>query len=358
MENEHGTGMTTALEKARVPMTGALTQPQAMHILKLSYPKAPEDQVIRAAIFCRDFGLHPLAREVFLIPFNEGKPNETWAMVVGIPANRKMAHALKGEFSFLDDTPRAAYDSEIEKQFGKNSEEASLNVISITKLKGVPGNLAIGFGLYSKTETPKGMDKGNTKRNQANIRSERQAMDRLPGPPIPKVEVVDERYIDMPEIGKVEKVTGEIVEGEARELPDEEPTPPAPAAKEHFCVDHNCYYELKTGRFGGFYAHKVEGGWCNEKKPKEKVKAQPEPAPELEPQPIEAQEFEALKPEAEAEKEQSDDLFTWIATNMSWKDSKSAKSWIVNVCKIPEDKIASDPDGVKAEIAQLQGWTV
>lgn len=61
---------------------------------------------------------------------------------------------------------------------------------------------------------------------------------------------------------------------------------------------------------------------------------------------------------AEAEKEQSGDLFAWIAENMGWKDSKSAKSWIVNVCKIPEDKIASDPDGVKAEIAQLQGWTI
>jgi len=68
-------------------------------------------------------------------------------------------------------------------------------------------------------------------------------------------------------VGKVRKRTGEIIEVEGKVI--EEP--------EHFCKEHNRAYELKTGRFGPFYAHKIEGGWCNEKKKKE---AQPAEAPE------------------------------------------------------------------------------
>lgn len=49
-------------------------------------------------------------------------------------------------------------------------------------------------------------------------------------------------------------------------------------------------------------------------------------------------------------------LFDWVAENMKWKNSKAARTWIVNVCSIPEERIDSDPVGVMAEIAQLQGW--
>ncbi len=51
-------------------------------------------------------------------------------------------------------------------------------------------------------------------------------------------------------------------------------------------------------------------------------------------------------------------LYDYIATNMNWKNSKSARTWIVNICKIAEDRIDSEPEIVKKEIAQLQGWTV
>ena len=246
LEQEHGVKGTRAL--ATIPKQGQLTQPQAMHILKLVYPKAPENEIVRTAIFCRDFGLHPLANEVYLIQFKD-----KWVMVVGIPANRKMAHALKGEFSFLDDTPRAATKEEITKQFGEDSEEAKLNTISVTKLQGEGGNFAIGFGLWPKESKPYGMDKGNTQRNMANIRSERQAMDRLPGKPMPRVEVIDEAYAEIPNVGKVNKKTGEIedepqpegteegdftevppdAEPEAKaETPEPEPGPTGPAEKD------------------------------------------------------------------------------------------------------------------------------
>jgi len=204
-----GTEKTTALEARRLPTSGALTQNQAMEVLKLVYPDVPEDQIVRTAMLCRDFGLHPLMKEVYIIKF--GKDYST---VIGISANRKMAADKKGAFSFMDDTPRAASQEEIVKQFGEDSEEGKGNLVSITKLRGEKGNLAVGFGLWPKSKDPYGADKGNTKRNMANIRSERQALDRLPGEALPlkEFEVIDGTYVEVPDVGKVDKTTGEIKE--------------------------------------------------------------------------------------------------------------------------------------------------
>ncbi|GAJ09628.1 unnamed protein product, partial [marine sediment metagenome] len=239
MVQEHGEEKTSAL--AKLPMTGALTEPQAMHILKLVYPDVPEDQIVRTAILCRDFGLHPLMKEVYIIGFKNKKTGKTdFSTVLGIGATRKMAADKKGAYSFLDISPRAASEEEIVKQYGQNSEEARNNLISICKLKGEKGNEAVGFGLWPKDDTPHGTNKGNTKRNMANIRSERQAVDRLPGEAIPlrELEVIDEAYTEVPDIGKVATKTGEIIEAVAEEVKD---TP-----KEHWCEEHNCAFELKT----------------------------------------------------------------------------------------------------------------
>jgi len=143
----------------------------------------------------------------------------------------------------------------------------------VTALRGIPKNYNL-----------KGVEKGNTLLNQVCIWSERLALERqYPGEMPPGVEVVDERYEDVPDVGKVDKATGEITEGEFTEVEEE-------AAKikdgldymaehmEHWCREHNCPYELKKSRYGDFYAHKIEGGWCNEKKKKEKGNAsKPEP---------------------------------------------------------------------------------
>jgi len=53
----------------------------------------------------------------------------------------------------------------------------------------------------------------------------------------------------------------------------------------------------------------------------------------------------------------TEQLFAWIATNMNWKDAKTARTWAVNVCKIPEARLDSDPAGCYKDIKELQGWT-
>lgn len=274
---EKKVGLQKAQTAVGIPKQGQLTQPQAEEILELVYPGVPKEEIVRVAIFCRDYGLHPLAKEVFIVGYKNTRTGATdYSMLVGIPANRKIAHNLKGAFSFLDDTPRAATKEEIERQFGEDSDEVKDNLISITKLKGETGNLAIGFGLYPKSENPKGMAKGNTRRNMCNIRSERQAMDRLPGSPMPKdVDVIDAEYVVVPEVGKVKIATGEITEKPVEgEVVEEEPvelfktepesTEPQPDdAKDHSLVTkaHLLTIQklLEANNMGGSDLQK----WCN-----------------------------------------------------------------------------------------------
>jgi len=53
----------------------------------------------------------------------------------------------------------------------------------------------------------------------------------------------------------------------------------------------------------------------------------------------------------------TEELFSWIATNMNWKSAKTARTWAVNVCNITEERLDSNPSECKEEIKTLQGWT-
>jgi len=309
--SEQEVKISQALVARGVPLTGALTQPQAMHILKLVYPYVPEDQIIRTAILCRDFGLHPLMKEVYILGFKNKKTGKTdYSTVLGIGASRKMAADKKGAYSFIDASPRTATKEEIVKQYGENSEEERDNLVSICKLKGESGNEAIGFGLWPKlkpkydadgkmvysggepvlvSNEPYGTEKGNTKRNMANIRSERQALDRLPGEAIPlrHLEVIDEAYSDVPDVGKVSKETGEIIDSEARDVTDE---PPAQNDL-GICPIHNIPLVPGKGNLPPYCPTRVDGTgrytgkkvWCKGK-PLAAEAAQQEPVGDLFPE--------------------------------------------------------------------------
>lgn len=290
MVEQFGKETTTALEKARLPMTGALTQPQAMHILKLVYPNVPEDEIVRTAILCRDFGLHPLMKEVYIIPFGEGE-KRTWVTVLGINATRKMM-SRQGTYSYLDNTPRVMREKEQVDIFGKVDKA---NIVAITKLRTRQGEAAQGYGRWPINKNPYGMDKGNTQENMAFIRSERNAFGRLFTDAMPQgIDVIDEAYVDIPDIGKIDTSTGEITEGMVEEATVEaewkdlddggivniktgETLPDLPqAVKEHWCKEHNCAFDLKRKGSSTWYSHEISKGvWCNENKKKE---TQPEPS--------------------------------------------------------------------------------
>ncbi len=227
-ELEQTAGTAVTKEIAKLPTHGQLTQTQAMHVLKLVYPHAPADEIVRCAILCRDFGLHPLMREVYLIPFKNKKTGkEEYATVLGINATRKLM-ARRGTYSYFDDTPRLMTEEEQERIFGAVDTK---NIVAITKLRTKDGLEAPGYGRIGKTDTIRGEEKGNTRINMAFIRSERNAFGRLSPDALPQgVEIIDEAYVEG--VGEVDKKTGEIkeqaeekpVEAEFREVAEEEET--------------------------------------------------------------------------------------------------------------------------------------
>lgn len=232
-ELEQTHGREVVVRTQQVPTTGQLTQAQAMHILKLVYPDAPEDEIIRCAILCRDFGLHPLMKEVYLIPFKkkwkdaQGKwhEKENYVTVLGINATRKLM-AKRGTFSYLDNTPRIMTEEEQSKIFG---EVDAGNFVAITKLRTREGEEAQGYGKWPNDSELYGTDKGNTRANMAFIRSERNAFGRLFTDAIPQdVEIIDEAYAEGPDMSKVDLKTGEIIEGEVTEV-EEKKEPKAKA---------------------------------------------------------------------------------------------------------------------------------
>ena len=286
---EQKVGVKASQSVATIPKQGQLTKGEAMSLLRLCYPKAPDEEIVRCAILCRDFGLHPLMKEVHLVPFNEGKPNETWVTVMGINATRKLM-AQRGAYSYIDDTPRIMSNEEQKRRFGKVDEH---NIVAITKLKNTAGMEAPGYGRWPKGKQPYGTDKGNSQENMAIIRSERNAFGRLCPDVLPQdVEVSDEAYTEVPDVKVLNKVSGEMPmtdEEKAEATPKIEEVVPAPEENievGHWCHIHNCEFKPKNGRFGPFYSHEIEGmtgkdKWCKEPKdnpPKPDTEETPPPA--------------------------------------------------------------------------------
>lgn len=215
-QTENPTALSTIVH------SGLLTQKRAAEIVRTFWPKAPDAEVTKAAILCESYGLNPLMKHVFLIPFKD-----QWALVMGISATRLIAQR-QGDFSYLDDTPRVMTADEQVKAFGEVDQQ---KIWAVCKLKNVKtGATSIGRGNWPKGTPPQGTDKGNTAANMAFIRAERQALDRLcPGKMPANVEVMDESLVDLPDtVKQVNTATGEIVEGTAQQLPAASPAPAAP----------------------------------------------------------------------------------------------------------------------------------
>lgn len=276
MEKEYGEATTKALSKYIGVVS--LTKPQAKEILVAVFPEAPDQEITRAVMLCASYGLNPLMKHVFLIPFNKGKPNESWATVIGIKAKRLLA-SRRGNYSYVDNTPRIMTEEEQRQVFG---ETYSDKIMVITKLKDpATGAEAPGYGAWPKDTQPYGTDKGNSKFNMAAIRSESQALDRLrPGEMPVGIEVAPEEFINAQYTIKEEPSLEE--QDKNRVFEPYKPEELEPKPKEHWCEKHNCAFEKKTRGGSTWYAHKLpSGSWCNEAKKKESKAEPPEESQEV-----------------------------------------------------------------------------
>ena len=265
---------TVAIEKYRDQTQ--LTKEQAKEIIQTLWPKAPVTEVTKAMWLCSTYGLNPLMRHVFLIPFKNRKTGvDDWALILGIQATRMIVKRA-GDYSYVDDTPRVMTNEEQTVIFG---EVQGNKIWAITKLKDRHGNVAVGYGFWPRNESPYGEEKGNTTFNMAFIRSERQALDRLSAGRIPiDVKVMDESYIPV-EGEEVNAVTGEIAESssvtEAEVIPT---TPPEATTAPLLPFDgklgdctHECWLHHGEpwipGDYGLFHRAKVTKdcpkGFCN-----------------------------------------------------------------------------------------------
>ncbi len=118
-------------------------------------------------------------------------------------------------------------------------------------------------------------------------------------------------------------------------------TPPAPKQaepqKEHWCKEHDTKF-FKKGRMKA-YAHPLgdTGEWCHEH-----IVVEVKPA-------------DVNTPPANGKVEE---VLQYVADQMKFANTGTAKLWLVNSMNIEKERINSDPEGVLKEVADLQGWNL
>src|SRR3990167_2687556 len=170
--------------------TSVITQSQAMYLLKTIWPGAPETEVIKAAILCRQYNLNPLMRQVYLVQFGK-----EWVTILGIKATRQIAQQAlrqRGIRYSYQDGPRVMTEKEQAKIRGKIEPD---KIWAITVIKDSFDNLYPGYGFWPAGKQPYGSDKGNDALNMAFIRSERNALDKLAPGELPDIDTGDENYV-------------------------------------------------------------------------------------------------------------------------------------------------------------------
>jgi len=222
LNKEFGENKTTALEKYQG--VTSLAKPEAREILLTLWPnadKASPAEFYKAMLLCTQYGLNPLMRHLFLIPFyNTEKKRYEHVCVQGITSNRLIA-SRKHTWTFLDDTPRIGSEAEEIKHYGKVNPDILRVIVKMRDIDTGAEVTAWGEWPMWKTDKqgkrvpnePKGVDKGNSMMNMGCIHAERKGLDMLYPADMPPsdIPVADEHFID----------------AESRVLPDEVSPPDA-----------------------------------------------------------------------------------------------------------------------------------
>lgn len=229
----------TALAKYETKMQ--LTQADVTDIVKTLWPLAPALEVKKAITLCVQYRLNPLAKHIYLIPFdkyeNKVKVGTDWVLIWGIEATRLVARRAarkhKISYGYLDFSPRAMTEEEQVKINGKVDDS---KYWALTILRDDKGNQSFGVGFWPKDKAVKGADKGNSPENMARIRSERNALNRLlPGelPGEEEVQLEDGTYLPSLQ-------NGNTIEAEVKEVPKDEPPPSEEETKKEpqYGADH------------------------------------------------------------------------------------------------------------------------
>lgn len=280
IEMTTGVSNDKAIAIRQYALTPRLDKAQAIEVLKTCWPKAPETDVMRAALLCATYQLNPLMKHVFLVPYGQGD-KATWSIQIGIGATR-LAASRRGPVSYIDG-PRIMSQEEQKQIRGRVDPQ---RIWAITKLGGRNGATSVGYGSYGLTETVQGEAKGNSRENMAMIRSERQALDRLYPAEMPMpadVETVDESFEKSPlqavegeyrDISEAKEIPASVAEkpavapetAQAEEVPPQETADPYPKFTAKYgdllsgCTIHGDAWSISKFKKR---THKTDDGWCN-----------------------------------------------------------------------------------------------
>uniref|UniRef100_A0A6M3IQU8 Putative DNA recombination protein n=1 Tax=viral metagenome TaxID=1070528 RepID=A0A6M3IQU8_9ZZZZ len=230
LNKEFGEKTTSALAKYQGVTT--LTKEDATTIINTIWPKAKEAspaEVYKAVMICYQYGLNPLMRHLFLVPFwNDDEKHYDYTCIMGIGSNRLIA-ARKHKWTFLDDTPRKGTKAEETKHFGEVSTE---RIRAVAKMRDIgTGAEVTAWGEWPTTKKdkkggvvanePKGVDKGNSMINMACLHAERKGLDMLYPADMPPsdIPVADEHFIN----GQYEVLPDEPPEAEPAKAKQEPP---------------------------------------------------------------------------------------------------------------------------------------
>ena len=197
-----------------------LSEDQATQILNLLWPKAPDPVKAHALMLCTQLGLNPLRKHIYIIPFYNSETKQTdHQIIMSIEANRELGRRT-GWYSYADG-PRLMTEKEELMYFGESNNAYWRAITILTdRLNG----RYVGVAEIKREAKIQGTDKGNSAMHMAQIRSERQALAKLPGDQyadlLQGVEVIDAQYIETPS-GPVDTATGEIIEGKAEPVEEE-----------------------------------------------------------------------------------------------------------------------------------------
>lgn len=61
-------------------------------------------------------------------------------------------------------------------------------------------------------------------------------------------------------------------------------------------------------------------------------------------------------PVKDGESMTTESLFQWVADKKNWKKPTASRSFLVNKCKIAEERIDNEPQGVYEEVKELMDW--
>lgn len=198
---------------------------RAIHTL---WPKAGWDAKLRVELTCAQHNLNPLDKDIFIGTMNEGKPNQTDVVLLGIPGNRKIARR-KSHYRVVDG-PRAMTKEEVEAI--REDYDKKLWCIMVLELP--DGNRVTGYGAFPMNATFLGEDKGNTRFNMCCIRAERNALARIVPPedlPAPLAMEVEGVFYDIGEIDNAVPLTDRpaLSAAEARPISRPPSAPPTPS---------------------------------------------------------------------------------------------------------------------------------